>query len=62
MLTLATFPAPATLMTEVGSWSSPLFTDLLPFAYFGVGMILGGMLVRYIVDITASAIGSLIRR
>lgn len=49
MLTLATLPNPAEFMVSVGAWSSPLFSDLLPFATFAVGLILGVFLIGFVV-------------
>lgn len=55
MLSLATLPNPATFMTDIGAWSSPIFTDLLPFAVFAIGIILGFAFIRFIINTVSNA-------
>lgn len=53
---LATLPSPAAMLTEIGSWSSPLFNDLLPFALLGAGFVVAGMLAGFILQFIISGL------
>jgi len=57
MLALATLPNPADMMTSIGVWSSPLFTDLLPFALYAVGIMAGVFLITFLIEMAKSAFG-----
>lgn len=52
---LATLPSGTQALASVGEYSSPLFTDLLPFAFFGGGIFLGLGLIAFIILIIARA-------
>jgi len=49
MLTLFTAPSATTTLTQVGTYSSALFTDLLPVIYIGAGFIIGGLLISFVI-------------
>lgn len=56
MLTLL-FDAPdaTTTLASIGLWSKPVFSDLLAFATIIIGLIIGGFLIRAIIQWTANA-------
>jgi len=56
MFALATLPNPGDMLTSVGVWSSPLFNDLLPFAIYAIGFIVGIFLVRFIIHMVVEAL------
>ena len=59
-LAMYALPSPAVMITDVGAWSSPFFTELLPLALFGAGIFVGVIMVRalmiWIIDGVKSAI------
>jgi len=61
MLAIVSLPAPATFLTDITAWSSPLFDDLLPLAEYAIGISVGCLLVAYLVYVATGAIARLIR-
>lgn len=47
-LSLAVLPSSTSFLADVSEWSSPIFSDLLPFAIFAIGFILGIALVAFL--------------
>lgn len=45
MFQFVTLPTSTSLFAEVGAWSSPMFTNLLPLAYLIIGFAVGGLVV-----------------
>lgn len=60
MLSFVTLPDATTILTGIGNYASPLFDNLLPLAMLMLGCIIGGMLVRFIIDIVVSALSWLL--
>lgn len=46
---MVNLPSPTDFFTGIGSWSSPLFDQLLPFAYLIIGIYVGAMIVGGII-------------
>lgn len=46
---LATLPSGTSTLAQIGAYSSPVFDDLLPFAVFAAGLIVGVALVAFII-------------
>jgi len=46
---LASLPDASTLLTDVGAYSSPIVTDLMPFVYFSVGIFLGFAILTFLI-------------
>lgn len=61
MFTLATLPTSTELMSQIGAYSSPLFSDLLLFAIFAIGFIVGGLLIAFLINIVSGVAERLIR-
>lgn len=51
MLDLVTFPNPASFLASVGAWADPIFSDLLPFAYFALGVIAAIFFIIFIINV-----------
>jgi len=51
MYALAVLPSPETMLADVGAWSGPVFSDLLPFAVYAIGIVLAFFLVRFLIGI-----------
>jgi len=62
MLAIITLPSPGDLWTGVGSWSTETFTQFLPWAYFAIGIILGGMLISFFAKIVLNGLSRLTGR
>lgn len=45
---LITVPTSTTVLTDTGTWSSALFTDVLPIALIGAGLLVGGMVASFV--------------
>lgn len=56
IFSFATLPNPATLLSDIGQWSAPLFTDLLPIAEFIVGFAIGGAIIALLINGAVSAV------
>lgn len=52
-LSLAVLPSSTTFLADIGEWSSPIFSDLLPFGTFAIGVILGVALIGFIIAAVA---------
>lgn len=57
LFTLITLPDATTTLSGVGTYSTALFTDLLPFALMGVGLIVGGIAIAFLARKATKAVG-----
>lgn len=48
LTTLFTIPSSTTVFTDISGWSTELFTDILPIALVGVGLLIAGMGVSFL--------------
>jgi len=62
MLSLATVPSSSVIMANLGEYSAPLFTDLLPFAYLIGGLLIGAGLIVLVISGIAYAVSHLFHR
>lgn len=62
LLSLATLPSSTTFLASVGEWSGSIFSDLLPFAIYAIGIILGVGLIAFIIFIIFKGLSMLIHR
>ncbi len=53
-LSLVTLPSASTFLSGAGDWSSPIFTDILPFIYFAVGVTLAFYLAKFLIHVVGS--------
>jgi hypothetical protein len=53
---LATLPSSSDFLASIGAWSGDIFTALLPFAIYAIGVILGFFLIRFLVQIISGAL------
>lgn len=59
---LATVPSSTELMGQIGSYSAPLFSDLLPFAEFAIGIFVGAALVLFLIMAVSNAVNKSIHK
>lgn len=50
LISLATLPSASEFFASTSEWSSPMFTDLLPFAMLAIGLFLGIALIYFIIN------------
>lgn len=48
MLSIFTLPSASTIISSTSDYSGAMFTELLPLAYIVVGLIVAGLLVRFV--------------
>jgi len=56
--TLINIEDASTTLTQVGAFSTPMFTALLPIALVGVGLIVGGLVVNMLYHAIIHAVWS----
>jgi len=62
MFSLATMPTSSQFMASIGAWSSPFFNDLLPFAIFAIGILLGALLIYFLIHIVQNVVGKILHK
>lgn len=62
MLALITLPNPSDLMTNIGNWSTAMFSEFLGVAELIIGISLAGILIAFIISITITAGNKLLGR
>jgi len=60
MLTFLALPSASTILTDTASSSQTLFSEFLPLALFGVGFLIGGIIVVAIISWLVGGIGILV--
>jgi hypothetical protein len=60
--TLVNLPNPTDLFAVIGTWSSPLFSQLLPIALVVLGFFIGGSVVYFLIEGIMRAISAITHR
>lgn len=55
---LVPIPSASAMMTAIGSSSAPVFNELLPIGLFGIGVIVGGLIVYGLISWVIRGIGA----
>ena len=60
MFAIITLPSPGELWTGVSAWSGETFIQFLPWAFFAIGIFVGGMLISYFVRVAVNGMARLV--
>lgn len=53
---LFTLPAASTTLADVGAYSEPIASDLMPIVFLGLGVFLGLFIIAWMISAVASAL------
>jgi hypothetical protein len=62
LASLITLPEATTTLQSIGQWSGSFFSELLPIALIGAGLIVGGLIASWLLGVVVRAAGKLFGR
>jgi len=60
MFSIVTLPSPTNFLTDIGAWSTEMFSQWQNVAFLVIGLMIGGMLITFLFSAVSHALNSLI--